>query len=125
MAQDNAPLCDLVFDRPQVDTDYRAREGLNAEKVMNALEPQLLACYQRRVAVYPQAHAFMTIDVVVAPDGHVQKVETTGGALLGDATLECITKTIQRASFEPPHNGGTMRFQVPFALRKVAPGETP
>jgi hypothetical protein len=53
----------------------------------------------------------------------VRRVETTGGALLGDATLKCITQRLTRGVFEPPHGGGTLRIQVPLTLRRVAPGE--
>lgn len=114
-------VCDLVCEQAKVaalDTpDHTAKATANANQVLDAMHPDLLACYAKRVAVSPAAHASMTVDIVVAPDGHVQDVETTGGALLGEATMSCIVSRVKRATFEPPRGGGTMRIHVPFSLR--------
>jgi hypothetical protein len=129
-AEGDAQQCTLVCEgaqlvrHPAAEPDYSARALANANAVLEALHPDLLACYRARVAVRPSAHGFITVDLVVAPDGHVQRVETTGGALLGDATMACIVKRLQRAEFEPPHGGGTMHLHVPFSLRRVSPDET-
>jgi hypothetical protein len=89
------------------------------------MEPDLLACYKARIVVRPAAHGFITTDILIGPDGHVRGVETTGGALLGRTTMKCITSRIERAAFDPPHGGGTLRVHVPFTLRRVAQGEEP
>lgn len=126
VAQDSDALCDLVLDRPHVDeTDFRAKAVEDAEEVLKGIEGDLLACYKKRVAVSPQAHGYITVDVIIGQEGKVQGVETTGGAILGDATMGCIVDRIKRASFAPPHKGGTLRVHVPFALRRVAPAEAP
>lgn len=126
VAQDPKPLYDLVLEPPQIEhPDYHAKAVENAESVLGAMHGDLLACYAKRLAVNPQAHGFITADVIVGPDGRVRNVETTGGAILGEATMRCIVGRIERATFEPPHGGGTLRVQVPFAFRRVAPGETP
>lgn len=90
---------------------------------LRARADRLLACYKKRVAANPNAHGFITVDIIVDPDGKVRNVETTGGAILGDATMSCLVQRVKRASFDPPHNGGTLRIHVPFSLRRVAPGE--
>jgi hypothetical protein len=87
------------------------------------MHDDLLACYKKRVAVNPRAHGFITVDVVIDPDGRVRDVETTGGAILGEVTMGCLVERIKRGSFDPPHGGGTLRVQVPFSLRPVAPGD--
>jgi hypothetical protein len=121
--------CDLVCERARIvprpadGPDYSERATANANTVLEAMHDDLLACYKQRVAVNPNAHGFITIDIVVAPDGTVRNVETTGGAVLGDATMSCLVQRVQRASFDPPHDGGTLRIHVPFSLRRVAPGE--
>ncbi len=125
----DAPYCDLVCQRAAVekrsgdDPDYHARATENANRVISAMEPDLLACYKKRVRANPNAHGFLTVDVVIGPDGHVLKVETTGGAVLGEATRSCIVQRIQQGVFDPPHKGGTLRIQVPFGFRRVAAGE--
>ena len=122
--------CDLVCEQAQIvsrvaDTpDYNARATANANQVLGEMHGDLLACYKTRVAANPDAHGFLTIDILIGPDGHVQLVETTGGAILGPVTMSCLTNRIQRGVFEPPHGGGTLRIHVPFSLRRMAPDES-
>ena len=114
-------VCDLVCEQAKVaalDTpDHTVKATANANAVLDAMHPDLLACYAKRVSMSPAAHASITMDIVVAPDGRVQDVETTGGALLGDATMSCIVRRVKLARFDAPHGGGTMRIHVPFSLR--------
>jgi len=128
------PACDLVCQGakvvprdvpPDQTADYytaQAEEKANA--TLNGMHDDLLRCYTARVKVYPKAHAFLTIDIVVGPDGHVQNVETQGGALLGDPAMKCIVDRIKQGEFTPPTHGGTMRLEVPFTLRRIGPDET-
>jgi hypothetical protein len=122
-------FCDLVCEqarvvaRPADGPDSFAQATENANKVLGAMQGDLLACYKKRIAVNPKAHGFITVDILVGPDGHVRTVDTTGGAILGDKTMSCIVDRIKTAVFAPPHAGGTLRVQVPFSLRAVAPGE--
>lgn len=104
-------------------TADRVTSTEGANRVLTSIQPQLLACYRKRVAARPDAHAFMSIDILVGPDGKVREAETTGGALLGKPTIECILGHIKGAQFDPPRGGGTMRIQVPFSLRRAAPGD--
>ena len=126
---DPVSYCDLVCERAQAQArandqpDYTSRATANANSVLEDMHGDLLACYKKRVAVNPNAHGFITVDIVIDATGRVQNVETTGGAILGDGTMACIVNRIKRASFEPPHGGGTLRIHVPFSLRRVAPGE--
>lgn len=121
--------CDLVCERARIaprsaDTpDYHAKATANANAVLEAMHPELLECYKTRVSANPNAHAFITVDIVIGPDGAVRTVDTTGGALLGERTMGCIVERIKRASFDPPHGGGTLHIQVPFSLRKAGPGD--
>ena len=121
--------CDLVCERAQIvprpadGPDYHEKASANANTVIEAMHEDLLACYKKRVAVNPNAHGFITVDVIVGPDGNVRDVETTGGAVLGETTMSCLVQRVKRASFDPPHNGGTLRIHVPFSLRRVAPGD--
>jgi hypothetical protein len=121
--------CDLVCERAQIvprpadGPDYHAKATANANSVLEDMHGDLLACYKKRVAVNPNAHGFITVDIVIDPEGRVRNVETTGGAVLGDGTMGCIVERIKRASFERPHGGGTLRIHVPFSLRRVAPGD--
>ena len=127
-SQTNAD-CDLVCERAKIvarsadGLDYSAQASANANNVLEAMHDDLLACYKKRVAVNPNAHADITVDIVIGPDGQVRTVETSGGAVLGEGTMGCIVKRIKRASFEAPRDGGTLRVHVPFSLRRVTPGE--
>lgn len=126
---DEAGACDLYCEPVQlrasdaVSPDHSARAEASAARVIAELEDELLACYRARVVYKPQAHGFLTVDIVVAPDGHVTDVKTAGGALLGKKTLECLATQFRSAKFEPPYGGGTQTFQVPFSLRRVAPAQ--
>jgi hypothetical protein len=121
--------CDLVCERAQAvaraadEPDYSRQATANANAVIEGMHDDLLACYKTRVAVNPNAHASITVDIVIDPSGRVRTVETTGGAVVGNGTMSCIVQRIKRASFEPPHGGGTLRVHVPFSLRRVDSGE--
>lgn len=121
--------CDVVCDEPVVvprpadGPDHHAAATEDANHVLAILHPALLACYAQRVKAAPTAHAFLTFDVIIGPDGRVRDVESTGGALLGPTTMRCLEDTLRRGVFAPPHGGGTLRIHVPFSLRRVAPGE--
>lgn len=133
-SQAPAPQCELVCEGaalvrheipPGESADHYTNDAVDkANETLNAMHDDLLACYTARVKVYPKAHAFLTIDIVVGHDGHVQNVETQGGALLGESTMRCIVDRIEHGEFAPPPHGGTMRFEVPFSLRRVGPDET-
>lgn len=132
-AAPDAMKCEVVCEGARVvshDTDpsesadeFTQRAVEHADRVLNAMHDDLLSCYTKRLAQKPKAHAFLTIDIVVGPTGEVQRVEALGGALLGETAMNCVLDRIKRERFEPPHNGGTMHFQVPFTMRRVAPGE--
>jgi hypothetical protein len=102
---------------------YTTQAAEQADRVLDGMRGELLACYVARVKEVPTAHAFLTVDIVVGPDGHVQKVETQGGALLGDKALACIVDQIESREFSPPRGGGTMRLRMPLTFRRVAEGE--
>ena len=122
--------CDLVCEqalavaRNADAPDYNARATANANQVLDAMHDDLLACYTTRIAANPDAHGFLTVDIVIASDGHVQRVETTGGAVLGPVTMRCLTRRVERGVFEPPHGGGTLTIHVPFSLRRADPEES-
>jgi hypothetical protein len=116
---------DDVIVRPSLEPDYAARAEVNAERVFASIHPDLLACYEARVRADPRAHAFMTFDLVVGPDGQVDDVQTTGGALLGERAMRCLIARVRRVAFEPPHGGGTLHLRVPLSMRNVVPGEGP
>ena len=110
---------------PDESADYYTNQAVDrANETLNAMHDDLLRCYEARVKAYPKAHAFLTIDIVVGSEGHVQTVDTQGGALLGEPTMRCIVDRIKRGEFAPPPRGGTMRFEVPFTLRRVGADET-
>ncbi len=121
--------CDLVCERAQIlrhpseSPDYNAAAVANADEVLGAIQPDLLACYKKRVAVNPKAHGFITVDILIDPNGKVEQVETTGGAVLGEGTMACLVNRIKAATFAPVHGGGTQHIRVPFSLRRVAPDE--
>jgi hypothetical protein len=126
--------CDLVCEgthvvshpiTPAESADQYTQEAVtHADQVLTGMHDDLLACYTTRLRGNPKAHGFLTIDIVIGPTGEVQKVETQGGALLGDAAMACIVNRIQQGRFDPPHGGGTMRLEAPFTLRSVAPDES-
>ena len=131
MAQDADAACDLVMEsaqivpRPAELPDLHANALADANRVLANMNDDLLACYKMRVKQNPAAHAFLTTDILVGADGRVVRVDTTGGALLGDKAMACIVHRIEQAKFAPPYGGGTRHITVPFNLRKVVPGEDP
>ncbi len=130
-AQAAAPApaeCTLYCELPQMlprapDPDYTQAEIDNVNVVLASMGDDLLACYKKRLRVLPNAHGFITVDIVIGDGGTVRGVETTGGAILGDKTMSCLVHRIERGTFEPPHGGGTIHVRVPFSLRRVVPGE--
>jgi hypothetical protein len=131
MAQDADAVCGLVMEsaqivpRPAELPDLHANAVADANRVLADMNDDILACYKLRIKQSPSAHAFLTTDILVGKDGHVLRVDTTGGALLGDKAMACIVHRIEQAKFAPPYGGGTRHITVPFNLRKVVPGEEP
>lgn len=127
---DQQTVCDLVCERPQVmprpsdGPDYEAKASENVNAVLEAMQPDLYACYTKRIRVNPKAYGFITVDLLIGQDGKVRKVETTGGAILGEGTMDCIADRMKKAEFEPPHGGGTMHVHVPFSLKPAEDGDT-
>jgi hypothetical protein len=125
--------CDLVCEgahvvshrvTPDESAEYYTQEAVeHANQVLHAMHDDLLSCYTARLRGNPKAHGFITVDIVIGSTGEVQNVETLGGALLGNGAMACIVNRIKRGKFTPPHGGGTMRLEVPFSLRLVAPDE--
>ena len=109
--------------RPAPDPDYTQHEIDNASAVLASMTDDLLGCYKTRLRANPQAHGFITVDILIGSDGHVRKVDTTGGAILGEITMACIVRRIERGVFEPPHGGGNIHVQMPFSLRVVGPDD--
>lgn len=114
--------CEVPRMVPRVapEPDYTQREIDNATTVLASMSDDFLACYKKRLRVNPKAHGFITVDVLVGSDGHVRKVDTTGGAILGEPTMACIVHRIEKGVFEPPHGGGNIHVQMPFSLRVVS-----
>jgi hypothetical protein len=125
-----APVCDLVCEGAQLVSkgaktpDHNRAAVDNANEVIRGMHDDLLACYTKRLASRPTAHGFITVDIVLEAGGHVQDVETTGGALLGDGAMTCIVDRIKGGTFAPVHGGGTQRIHIPFSLRRVGPDDT-
>lgn len=104
--------------------DHHAAAVENVDTVFASMHDDLLACYRTQLAKKPSARAFVFLDVVLNPDGSVLKVESSGGGMLGDAGLRCLTRRVQRATFAPVHGGGTLHVQVPLVFRTLAPNDT-
>jgi hypothetical protein len=121
--------CQLYCEAPQMlpraalEPDYTKEETDNANRVLDTMKDDLIACYKKRLRVNPDAHGFITVDILVGPDGNVMKTETTGGALLGKDTMQCIVKRMEKATFQKPHGGGTLHIRMPFSLRKIGPDD--
>lgn len=110
--------CELVCEGARIDgVDHHAAAVADADRVVGAMHEDLLACYRKRLVTNPRAHASLTFDIVIEPDGTVRKIETTGGAMLGDKTIRCMTERLERGVFAPVHGGGTLRIHVPITLR--------
>jgi hypothetical protein len=110
--------CEMVCEGARIDgVDYHAAAIADANRTVASMHDDLLACYQKRLATHPRAHASLTFDVVLEPDGTVRRVETTGGAMLGEKALRCMTERMQHAAFAPVHGGGTLRMHLPLTFR--------
>jgi hypothetical protein len=128
-SEPGAVECKLRCEAPRLiprvapEPDYTQREIDNATSVLSSMTGDFLACYKKRLRVNPNAHGFITIDILVTSDGHVRKVDTTGGAILGDQTMACIVHRVEQGVCEPPHGGGNIHVQVPFSLQVVGPDD--
>jgi hypothetical protein len=109
---------DVVAETPRIDEpDRHAAAVADARAVIASMHEDLVACYRKGLAARPRAHGSPTFDLVIEEDGSVRKVETTGGAPLGDVTMACMTRRMTRAHFAPVYGGGTLRIHVPLILR--------
>lgn len=109
---------DVTPETPRVEEpDRHAAAVADARTVIGSMHDDLVSCYKKGLATRPRAHGSPTFDIVIEPDGAVRKIETTGGAPLGDVTMKCMTTRMMRARFAPVHGGGTLRIHVPLILR--------
>ena len=92
----------------------------DATRIFRAMHPKLVACYARRLASRPDAHAHLVVDVLVGADGRPRDVSTSGGAALGSEAVDCMVRQVRRAVFVPPEHGGTSRVRVPFTFRPAS-----
>ena len=128
-SEPGAVECKLRCDPPRLvprvapEPDYTQREIDNATSVLSSMTDDILGCYKTRLRVNPNAHGFITVDILVGSDGHVHKVDTTGGAILGNQTMACIVHRIGQGVFDPPHGGGNIHVQMPFSLQVLAPDD--
>lgn len=102
--------------RHSSEPDPREQAERDAAAIFRSMHSDVLACYTKRLATHPKAHAAITIEVLVGQDGRPRDVATTGGALLGSAVLSCVTRKVMRTAFTPPRDGGSSRVRVPFAF---------
>jgi hypothetical protein len=119
-------VCEQAFVEPVSDSDGAedfARAHRNANQVLEGLKPKLLACFERRVRAKPQTEPFMTLSIVVGPDGKVVDVKTTDAPSVSPRAIRCLSEQARTVTFEPPRGRGTMRVDVPFTLRKAADAE--
>lgn len=108
--------------RRAAEPDPRETAEREAAAVFRAMHADVLACYAKRLATHPHAHAAITVDVLVGRDGRPREVATTGGAALGPAALSCVERRVRRAEFAPARDGGTSRVRVPFAFHPDVAG---
>ncbi len=98
----NPKVCGLHFLVPNEATPLSQRSRLCG---MRRSDPpthgDLLACYKKPVAVNPNAHGFITVDVLIEADGKVAQVETTGGAVLGEGTMACMSIAVSAQPSTP------------------------
>lgn len=106
--------------RHSSEPDPREQAERAAAEVFRSMHADVLACYTKRLATHPKAHAAITVEVLVGQDGRPRDVATTGGALLGSAVLSCVTRKVMRSAFTPPRDGGSSRVRVPFAFHPDA-----
>lgn len=115
-------VCELAYVEPADDsdgTDDVTRATENANKVLEGIKAELLACFENRIWAKPQPEPFLRLGIVVGPDGKVMNVVTTETRLVSPRAITCLGNTVRRASFEPPRGRGTMRIEVPFTLRRA------
>lgn len=112
---------EVVIEAPRIEEpDHHAAAVADARAVIASMHEDLVACYKKGLATRPRAHGSPTFDIVIEQDGSVRKIETTGGAPLGEATMKCMATRMTRARFAPVHGGGTLRIHVPLILRHGA-----
>lgn len=76
-------------------------------------ERRLAPCYDRWVNKIPQMKGRVWMDFVVAPDGHVSKVEITRSQLRSRVVEKCLVKRARRFHF-PASDGRSTRFDTHF-----------
>lgn len=91
--------------------DRQTRMEREAADVFRSIRADLFDCFVRLAHV---AQSFITVNVIVGPNGAVRGVETSGE--VRPATRTCIERRISRTTFPPPYGGGTARVSVPFAF---------
>lgn len=91
----------------------------NADRVVAGMRAGFRACYNRGLANNPDLHGSVTIVARVGPNGDVVSATPQGGSTLGKEVIDCVSRRVRAAQFEPPSGGGaTVVIPVTFALQK-------
>jgi hypothetical protein len=88
----------------------------NASRVVAGLRAGFRHCFNRELAVNPDAQGTIRLSIRVGPGGEVQSVSAVPSGNLGSA-VECVRSRARSAQFDPPE-GGSAVIDVPVTFIK-------
>jgi hypothetical protein len=78
------------------------------------MRPGFKACYNKGLSVDPSMSGKVTMTVKIGPNGEVASV-TPNNQGLSSEVVECISRKLRNAQFDPPGGGGsTVTIPVTF-----------
>jgi hypothetical protein len=89
----------------------------NAARVIAGMRAGFRACYNRALAVNPDAAGQIRLAIRVGPGGEVQGVQATASGNLPDSVTSCVKARAQAGQFDPPQ-GGLAVINVPVSFVK-------
>jgi len=90
-----------------------------AERVIAALRTRVRACYRQGLARDPSMAGTLALDVVVAPNGDVDRTRVTRVTGIEGQTAACIASVVRRVEFDPPGGSGvTLPLNMTFVPKK-------
>ena len=98
--------------------DINAPKSFNPKPTVEALEPQLLDCYNKARAYSPDLRGKVTLLIQVNEAGNVLSVDAAPGGHANDPKLVACVNDMMKASAHFPKPGGMAIVSAPLVFRR-------
>ncbi|MCA9713131.1 MAG: hypothetical protein KC468_00375 [Myxococcales bacterium] len=97
-------------------TRTRREARAQARAAVLALRPAIASCFAQAMGRVPRSWTRVTVDFTMLPDGRLERVRVTDGALLDVDGDLCLLESFEGAHAERPQGSGRIAARVPLTV---------